>query len=415
MKRHRRCLAIVAIGVFGTLPVAISAQASISIHAARALDGAGQILRDVTVVVENGKIAKIERGIRTRADYELGTMTLLPGLIDGHAHLAWYFNRKGRLHTDDDGGTPAQSMLSIAGNAYATLIAGITTVQSPGSAEDKDLRDWIARGAIPGPRLLTSLEPVEDSSLSTTQLRELVRKRKGEGADFIKIFASRSIRQGGAATMTLEQLQALCGEARSLGLRTLVHAHSAESMHRASAAGCTQIEHGIFATDQVLRELAQNGTYFDPQCGLIFNNYLENRPKYEGIGNYNEVGFTALTKAIPLAEATIKRTLNIPGLKVVWGADAVAGSHGRNVEDLICRVQRGGQPAMEAIVSATSLGAQAIGMADRIGTLKVGLDADIIAVNGDPVQDITALRKVGFVMKSGKVFLYSPGTGMRDR
>jgi len=180
-------------------------------------------------------------------------------------------------------------------------------------------------------------------------------------------------------------------------------------MRRATEAGCTQIEHGIFATDEVLREMARRGTYFDPQCGLIFNNYLENRAKYEGIGNYNAEGFAAMERAIPLAEATIARAVKIPGLKMVWGTDAVAGAHGRNVEDLICRVQRGGQSPMAALASATSVGAEAMGMSNRIGAIAPGLEADMIAVEGDPSRDITALRRVRFVMKGGKVFLF-PGT-----
>lgn len=399
-----------AIIVFSLVTAVAGAQSpAVTIHAERAIDGKGQVLRDVTVTVENGRIARVEHlPAAHHADYELGTLTLLPGLIDGHAHLAWYFNSKGRLHIDNDGDMPEQSLLAEAGNAYTTLLAGITTVQSPGSSQDRHIRDAISTGAIPGPRVLTSLEPIEDSTLTPSQLRDTVRLRKKQGADFIKIFASRSIRQGGSATLTSEQLEAICGEAKALGLRTLVHAHSAESMKRATEAGCTQIEHGIFATDEVLREMAARGTYFDPQCGLIFNNYLDNRAKYEGIGNYNEEGFAAMRRAIPLAEATIKRALTIPGLKMVWGTDAVAGAHGRNVEDLICRVQKGGQTPMAAIASATSVAAEAIQLSDKVGSLTPGLEADIIAVDGDPSTDITALRRVAFVMKGGKVFLFQP-------
>jgi imidazolonepropionase-like amidohydrolase len=237
-------------------------------------------------------------------------------------------------------------------------------------------------------------------------MRDIVRRRKAEGADFIKIFASQSIRDGGAPTLSQEQLNAICGEAKSQGLRTLVHAHSAESMRSAALAGCTQIEHGVFATDEVLRLMAERGVYFDPQCGLVFRNYLDNRAKYEGIGNYNEAGFAAMEKAIPLAVAAFKRARAIPGLKIVWGTDAVAGAHGRNVEDLICRVQDGGQPPMEAIISATSLGAQALGMGNQIGTIAPGFQADLIAVDGDPSTDITALRRVVFVMKGGRVYRF---------
>lgn len=376
-----------------------------TVHAARVLDGRGGDLRDVTVVVEGGRIARIDRGRpRGGATYELGELTLLPGLIDAHAHLAWYFNRAGRLHTADDGDTPAQSMLSAAANAWATLRAGVTTVQSPGSPEDGDLRDWIAAGSIPGPRVLTSLQPIADERVTPDALREMVRQRKAQGADFIKIFASKSIREGGAQTMSDEQLRALCGEAASLGMRTLVHAHSAESMRAAALAGCTQVEHGVFATDDVLRLMAERGTWFDPQTCLVFRNYLDNRAHYEGIGNYNAEGFAAMERAIPLATAAFKRALATPGLKTVFGTDAVAGAHGRNVEELVCRVRDGGQSPSAALVSATSLAAQALGMGDRIGAVAPGLEADLIAVDGDPSHDIMALRNVRFVMKSGRVY-----------
>jgi imidazolonepropionase-like amidohydrolase len=284
------------------------------------------------------------------------------------------------------------------------LASGVTTIQSPGATEDKDLRDFIATGQIAGPRILTSLQPISSPRLTPDSLRDIVRRRKAEGADFIKIFASASIRDGGAQTLSQEQLDAICGEAKAQGLRTLVHAHSPESMKAATLAGCTQIEHGVFATDDVLRLMAERGVYFDPQCGLVFRNYLENRAKYEGIGNYNEAGFAAMEKAIPLAVAAFKRARATPGLKIVWGTDAVAGAHGRNVEDLICRVQEGGQPPLEAITSATSLAAQALRRETEIGAIAPGFQADLIAVEGDPSKDITALRRVVFVMKGGRVY-----------
>src|SRR5260370_1016087 len=134
--------------------------------------------------------------------------------------------------------------------SHLALNAGFTTIQSPGSLADKDLRDAIKRGAIPGPRLLTSLQPLTENSGAPDKLRELVRQRKEQGADFIKLFASKSIREGGAQTMTDEQLRAACGEAKALGLRTMVHAHSAESAKAAALAGCTSVEHGAFVTDE---------------------------------------------------------------------------------------------------------------------------------------------------------------------
>ena len=286
-------------------------------------------------------------------------------------------------------------------------MAGFTTIQSPGSPEDKALRDAIDRGALPGPRILTSLEPLSGEDGDPQKLRELVRQRKSEGADFIKVFASQSIRTGGAQSMSDAQLEALCGEAKSLGLRTLVHAHSAGSMRAAAAAGCTQIEHGVFATPEVLKFLSERGTYFDPQCRLIFRNYLENKPKYLGIDNYTEEGFAAMEKAIPLAAEVYRKAVATPGLKVVFGTDAVAGAHGRNADDLVCRVDTGQKP-IDAILTATRTAAESIGLGDRIGSLEPGREADLIAVFGDPTVDISTLTRVDFVMKGGKVFRMAP-------
>ena len=393
-----------------SLPSTAASQRVALIQAGRVLDGRGGVRTNVSITIRDDVIASVQSGRgggagdRTTAVYDLTRYTILPGLIDAHAHPSWYFNRSGRYHTGNDGDTPVQSMLAMVGNATATLRSGVTTIQSPGSPEDRDLRDFIASGAVPGPRILTSLQPISSPRITPDSMRAIVRQRKAEGADLIKIFASQSIRDGGAPTLTPEQLDALCGEAKAQGLRAIVHAHSAESMKAATLAGCTQIEHGVFATDEVLRLMAERGTYFDPQCGLVFRNYLDNRAKYEGIGNYNEAGFAAMERAIPLAVAALKRARAIPGLRIVWGTDAVAGAHGRNVEDLICRVQDGGQPALEAITSATFLGAQALGLANQIGSIAPGLQADLIAVDGDPTTDITALRRVVFVMKAGRVY-----------
>jgi imidazolonepropionase-like amidohydrolase len=403
----RNCVFLAA--TFAILQSASAAAQSdtITIHADRALDGTGNVWRNVTISVHDGKIIGVRRGgSKRRATYELGGLTLLPGLIDAHSHLSWDFNSAGRLHTSQDGDTPAQEILAEETNAKTTLLAGITTVQSPGSPQDSIVRRRIASGAIPGPRLLTSLEPLSDSRLSPDSLRTIVRTRKAEGADIIKIFASRSIREGGAATMSPDQLSAICSEAKTLGLRTLVHAHSVESMNRSIDAGCTQIEHGVFATPEVLNEMAARGTYFDPQCGLVFQNYLDNRSKYLGIGNFTDSAFAAMQRAIGLAQSALKLALATPGLKVLFGTDAVAGSHGRNVEELVCRVQRTGQSPMAAIISATSLNAKAMGLGAELGRLEKGYDADIIAVDGDPSRDITALRRVLFAMKGGTEYRF---------
>jgi imidazolonepropionase-like amidohydrolase len=377
---------------------------TIIIHADRIVDGHGKVIPSGAVTVQGDKITKVGPASAGAVTYDLKGLTLLPGLIDAHAHLSWYFNRQGRYHTRDDGDTPVESMLSMASNAYATLMAGFTTIQSPGSPEDKDLREWIASGGVPGPRVLTSLNAITSPRLTPDSMRDIVRRRKAEGADVIKIFASASIRDGGAQTLSDEQLQAICGEAKAQGMRTMVHAHSSESIKAAVLAGCNQIEHGVFANDEVLKLMADRGVYFDPQVCLVFRNYLDNRAKYDGIGNYNEVGFAAMEKAIPLATAMFTRAIHTPGLQVIFGTDAVAGAHGRNAEELVCRVQAGKQSPLDAITSATSLGAEALRMGDQIGSIAPGHQADLIAVQGDPTKDITALRRVMFVMKGGVVY-----------
>ena len=390
------------------VPIGAQQSEAVAILAQRVLDGAGRQLGNAAVIVEGNRITSVGPlpASFTGRRIDLGDATLMPGLIDVHAHVVWYFNAQGRYHTSSDGETPVQGALAAAGNAYQTLMSGVTTLQSPGSNEDKDLRDAIARGAVPGPRILTSLGSI--SGGSPDSIRQRVRDFKARGADLVKIFASRSIRDGGGPTMSIDQLRAACGESHAQGLRAMVHAHAAEAMMLAVDAGCDQIEHGVFATQDVLTHMASKGTYFSPQCSLVFRNYLDNRAKYEGIGNYNAEGFASMERAVPMAVAAVRTAANTPGLKLVFGTDAVAGAHGRNVEDLLCRVSEAGQKPMDAIVSATSRAAESMKMGDSIGTLKPGLLADIIAVRGDPMADFTAMRRVVFVMRDGKIYRNTP-------
>src|SRR6185312_9704370 len=192
---------------------------------------------------------------------------------------------------------------------------------------------------------------------------------------------------GGAQTLSDEQIAAICGEAKAQGLRTVVHAISAGSVRAATLAGCTEIEHGTFATDAELKLMAEHGTIFDPQVCLVFQNYLDNRAVYAHSG-FTEASFKSLADAIPTATAMFKRALATPGLKIIFGTDAVALAHGHNADELECRVKAGQSPA-DAIISATSATAAALGLGDRIGTIAPGYDADIIAVLGDPSADIT--------------------------
>src|SRR4051812_9064332 len=309
----------------------------ITIHAASMIDGRGREQRDVVLTVRDGKIQKVETGSRgARATYELGQATLLPGLIDAHTHPGWYINREGALHNNRDGDTPVQSALSRAGNLYATLMAGFTTIQSVGGMEDIDLRDAVNRWQIPGPRILTSLGQMSNKNPPPDSLRALVRNYKKNGADVIKLFASAGLQNGGEQTLSDEQIGAICGEAKALGLRTVVHAISAGSVRAATLAGCTEIEHGTFATDAELELMAEHGTIFDPQVCLVFQNYIDHRDVY-GKSGYTEETLKSLGGAIAPATAMFKRALVTPGLKLIFGTDAVALAHGRNAEELYCR------------------------------------------------------------------------------
>ncbi|HEV8348301.1 MAG TPA: amidohydrolase family protein [Vicinamibacterales bacterium] len=443
----KRMQIIGTLGLIALSAIHVAAQSQrVTLRAASAFDGNGRTIPNVTIVVANGKIADVRSGearLRSASDvpssggarrsasgaeaaaaatYDLRGLTILPGLIDTHVHLDTHFGKDGRAYVAERGEgvpaqrgrgagapgvnkeTPAQSILYEAENAWVTLMAGFTTVQSIGSPSDVEVRAAIARGVMPGPRLLTSIRPINENTGTPAQIREFVRKLKADGADLVKLFASKSSREGGGQTMTDEQVAAACGEAKAVGLRSWVHAHSPTSIRAAVNGGCTVVTHGSQATTAELQMMASRGVYFEPNIGLVSQNYLENRSRYYGIGNFDDQGFAFTEKGIPMKLEMFKNALKASGLKLLMGTDAGAGAHGRSAEEIIYRVQMAGQRAADALAGATSLNAQSIELADRIGTIAAGMDADLIAVEGDPIRDITSLRRVAFVMKGGKVY-----------
>ncbi|HYZ87274.1 MAG TPA: amidohydrolase family protein [Bryobacteraceae bacterium] len=372
----------------------------IVIHAGTILDGKGGRRSDATVVIQDGKIVKVVDGFEGVPDYDLRNATLMPGWIDTHVHIGWHFNKNGRAETSNE--SPAEFMAAGAANVYETLMAGFTTIQSLGADTDIPLRDAINRGVIPGPRLLTSGAPFNERSGTPDEIRKRVNEQVTKGVDLVKLFSTKSIRDGGDQTMTDQQIQAACGEAKKLGKRSAVHAHASGGAKAAILAGCTVIEHGTFLSDEVLDLMEQRGTYFDPNFHTLFH-YPANKPAFLGIGNYTEQGFAEMAKALPIRVDTLKRALTRK-IKIVFGTDAVAGAHGTNADEFLHRVLKGGQPAMDAIVSATSVSAESLGLQDRIGTIAPGLEADLVATAGNPADDITAVKRVVFVMKSGTVY-----------
>ncbi|MFZ0819591.1 MAG: amidohydrolase family protein [Candidatus Acidiferrales bacterium] len=395
---------VLAQGIHSQAPVqSPPANRRIVIAASTVLDGKGGVMHNTRIVIEGSKIVAIDPKAGP-VDYDLRGLTVLPGWIDAHVHITWSFGPNGK--NAGAGGTTQEAAYQAASNAFVTLMAGFTTVQSVGAPNDVPLRDAIAKGILAGPRILTAVEPLQgrgDRTGTPDEIRAYIRKQKEAGADLIKIFASQSIRQGGGMTISQEQLNAACDEAKKLGLRTLVHAYK-DAVRAATIAGCTEVEHGTLSSDDDLKLMAEKGTYFDPQCGLVIENYLLNKEKYLGTSGYTEEGFAAMEKILPMNHELVHRAVKIPGLKIVFGTDAVAGAHGRNAEEFIDRVRDGGQDPMQAMMSANSIGAEAMGMADQIGSIAPGLQADIIALDGDPLKDITTVRRVVFVMKGGVVY-----------
>ena len=372
------------------------------IAASTLLDGKGHVVKNTRIVIEGAKIVAIDPNAGP-VDYDLRGLTVLPGWIDAHVHITWSFDENGK--SQGGGLTTPQATLASAANAWATLMAGFTTVQSVGNPADIPLRDAIAKGELAGPRILTAAQPLlgqGEASGTPDEIRAFVRKQKEAGADLIKIFAANSIRRPDM-TLSQAQLNAACDEAKKLGLRTLVHAYK-DAVRAAAVAGCTEIEHGVLATDEDLKLLVQKGTWFDPQAGLVMENYLLNKEKFVGTPGFSEETFSVIKELVPEYQEFMRRALKVPGLKIVFGSDALAGSHGRNAEEFVDRVRNAGMDPMRAMVAANSLGAEALGLANQIGSIAPGLQADVIALDGDPLTDITAVRRVVFVMKGGVVY-----------
>ena len=389
---------------FRTLHQNVSAQKRIVIGVSTLLDGKGGRLHNTRIVIDGSRIVSIDSKAGP-VDYDLRGLTVMPGWIDAHVHITWSFGKDGK--NANAGGTTQDAAYQAASNAWVTLMAGFTTVQDLGSPTTVPLRDAINQGTLPGPRILTAIEPLAgrgDQTGTPDEIRAFVRKQKEAGADVIKIFASGGMLQG-RMTLSQEQLKAACDEAKAQGLRSLVHAYR-DAVPAATLAGCTEIEHGLGATDDDLKLMAEKGTYFDPQCSLLLKNYLMNKERYVGTPFFPKTldGFAPMEKVLPMNRELLQRASKIPRLKIVFGTDAVAGAHGRNAEEFIDRVRDAGVDPMDAMVSAHSLGAEALGMKDQIGSIAPGLQADIIALEGDPLKDITAVRRVVFVMKGGIVY-----------
>ena len=406
---HPALLAI-AVGIaVVTLAAAPGAADPIVVRAALLFDG--EVVREGhDVEVDGGRIVAV-RPSAGAADIDLGQRMLAPGLVDTHVHLTWYFTSAGKLNRPGDGEDGRTASLNAAGNAWRMLQAGFTTIQSVGSPEDAFVRDAIATGVIPGPRILTSLGQIYLRDVGTREagmeaaldIRDSVRDHHERGADLIKIMALDRIRPA-AAQM---QLDAACSEARSLGLRSVVHANTPDMIKAAVLAGCTQVDHGAYADAESIAMMAAAGTYFEPQCNLVILNYFYNWPRFEG-PDWGDARKESLERLLAGFREVATRWLAADSLKVVYGSDAVAGAHGLNGADLVCRALDLGQPVLDVLRTVTRTSAESLGLGDRIGAIAPGYDADLVAFDGDPLEEPDTLMAVAFVMRGGVVYRMPP-------
>jgi|HubBroStandDraft_1064217.scaffolds.fasta_scaffold12824_3 imidazolonepropionase-like amidohydrolase len=422
MRSKRLC----SLAVFVALTLQLAAQTSqqIVIHAGHVLDvKTGKLLADQTVVIEDGKIVSLQAASDARANanavrIELPNATILPGLIDAHTHLTMdpMFG-----YAELGISVPREALIG-AKNARLTLNAGFTTVRNVGAGgyTDVALRDAIDAGGIPGPRMLVSGPPLgitgghcDDNLLpfeyhhvadgvadGIAAVQQKVRQNIKYGADLIKVCATGGVLSKGddpqASQYTLEEMKAIVADAHRLGRKVAAHAHGAQGILWATQAGVDSIEHGSYIDDAGIAEMKKNGTYLVPTL-YLGDWFLENAER-------NHVPDFYLTKAkavMPVARKNIARAF-ASGVKVAFGTDAAVYPHGLNAHEFAVMVKLGLTP-LQAIQAATINAADLLGWSGKIGTLDAGAWADIVAVDGDPLKDVTALEHVKFVMKGGEV------------
>jgi imidazolonepropionase-like amidohydrolase len=394
------------------------------IHAGHLLDvKTGKLLADQTLIIEDGKITSIGSSSEVKAPadalhIDLSNATILPGLIDAHTHLTM----DPKFGYERLAPSVPRETLTGAKNARLTLQAGFTTVRNVGAAgySDVALRDAINAGDVPGPRMLVSgpalsitgghcdnnLLPFEYHATGDgvadgiAAVQQKVREKIKYGSDLIMVWATgRGMSKGDdpqASQYTLEEMKAIVADAHRLGRKVAAHAHGAQGILWASEAGVDSIEHGSYIDDAAIAEMKKNGTYLVPTLYLS-DCFMENAEK-------NHVPDFLLAKAkagMPAARKNVAHAF-ASGVKVAFGTDAAVYPHGLNAHEFAVMVKLGLTP-LQAIQAATVNAADLLGWPGKVGSLEPGAWADIVAVDGDPLKDVTTLERVKFVMKGGEV------------
>lgn len=385
-----------------TIPAVRGEATTVVLRASHVIDGTGGIERNRDIHLRDGRIFAITPW-GEHFDYDLRGMTVTPGWIDTHSHIAARRDKAGDLVLPGQLGaeTAEEAALAVAANGWDTLRAGFTTIQSPGDRLDGPLRDLVGAGAFPGPRILSSLDLIQAVHAATPEMaRAKVQRMQAEGADFIKLFAD------GHGELGQDVLDAACDEARTRGLRTIVHSQSIAATQRVIAAGCTTVEHGSMLDAATFAAMKAAGIYYDPNLDIIVH-YARMAGPVPEAATYQAGDMARMPEGYADHVANF-RTALASGVQIVFGSDAVAGTHGSNADEFVWRVIDGGQAPMDAITSATSVSARSLGLEREIGRIAPGRIADLVAVEGDLLNDIRRVKDVRFVMKDGVVYLFEP-------
>lgn len=400
------------------------------IHCGNLIDGkSNEVQGQMTLVVEGNKIVSVQKGFTSPAAGEklidLSKKTVMPGLMDMHVHLESETNKDQNLQRF----TSNEADVAFRSTVFAkrTLMAGFTTVRDlGGSGVNISLRNAINQGLVVGPRVVTAGKsiattgghadptngyrkdlmgdpgPKEGVINSPEDARQAVRQRYKDGADMIKITATGGVlsiaKDGSGPQFTDEELKAIIETAKDYGMHTAAHAHGAEGMKRAVLAGITTIEHGTKMTPEVMDLMKQKGTYYVPT--ITAGKFVAEKAKEPGY--YHPLVVPKALEIGPQIQKTFGEAYK-RGVKIAFGTDAGVFPHGENGKEFMYMVEAG-MPAMEAIKSATVVPAGILGMSDKIGTLEPGKLADIVAVDDNPLKNISTMTNVTFVMKDGVVY-----------
>src|SRR5690606_28107329 len=408
-----------------------AAGADTLIHAGRVIDGIGERARmEMTIRIDGEQIVAVEQGYTRPGQkdllIDLKEATVLPGLMDTHVHLTGEYSQDDRL--TDFIMNEADYAFDAAKFAKRTLEAGFTVVRNLGDAFNVTiaLRAAIDSGDVPGPRIITAAKglsstgghgdptngwanhlkrdpgPVDGVVNSVEDARKAVRQRYKDGADWIKITATGGVlsvaKSGQNPQFTDKELSTIVDTAADYGMRVAAHAHGTEGMKRAVTAGVASIEHGTYMDDEVMRLMKQNGTYYVPT--ILAGNWVAEQAKIDGF--FPELVRPKAAAIGPIIKGTFEKAYGA-GVAIVFGTDTGVSAHGDNAQEFALMVE-GGMPPMEAIKAATSVAARFLDIDDAHGTVEPGKQADIIAVPGNPLEDIRVLENVHFVMKAGQVY-----------